>query len=537
MKLFSRGDFDGFCAIALDNIVQFLLVSTLCVGVLGFRVQLVFERILPGIAISYLAGNLFYSWQAHRLARRERRDDVCAQPFGLNTPSVIAYVFFVMAPAKQIAIAQGASDPDQMAWRIGLVACFASGMIEFAGAFVANRIRRATPRAALLASLAGAGLTFLALNFFFSTFAHPIIGFATLGLVLVFFFGGLKPRGGIPAALFILIVGTALAWATGLAPSGNWSSADLGWRPPLPAVVDLWRGFHAGGILPYLSVIVPMGLLDLLASLQCVESAAAAGDSYSTPASLAANGLCTVAAAAFGSPFPTSIYIGHPAWKRMGARAGYSTANAIFVTAICLTGAMALVVWAVPPDAGLAIMIWIGFIITIQAFETTDRRHWPAVLMGMVPVILAWVTFAMKTAARVGASAASASVPFSPALVAAFHQAGFAIEGGFAIEQGTFCCALLLSAITVFVIDRKFVTAALWSLAAAALSFLGLLHAWKFQPNDTVGTIPLLERLAGGSANGTPPIPALSYAIGYAILAAILLLVGLFAVPDERQKQ
>jgi AGZA family xanthine/uracil permease-like MFS transporter len=537
MKLFGRGDFDGFCAIALDNIVQFLLVSALCIGVLGFRPPIVFENILPGIAVSYLAGNLFYAWQAHRLAKRENRVDVCAQPFGLNTPSVIAYVFFVMAPAKQIALAQGASDPDRMAWRIGLLACFASGIIEFGGAFVADRIRRATPRAALLASLAGAGLTFLSMNFFFSTFAHPIVGFATLGLVLVFFFGGLKPRGGIPAALFILVVGTALAWATGLAPSGSWSSSDLGWRPPLPAVADLWGGLHAGGVLPYLSVVVPMGLLDLLASLQCIESAAAAGDSYSTTGSLAVNGLCTMAAACFGSPFPTSIYIGHPAWKRMGARAGYSTANAIFVTAICLTGAMALIVWAVPPDAGLAIMIWIGFIITIQAFETTDRRHWPAVLMGMVPVILAWVTFGMKTATRIGAGAASTTAIFSPALVSSFHQAGFAIEGGFALEQGTFCCALLLSAITVFVIDRKFMTAALWSLTAAALSFLGLLHAWKFQPNDTVGTIPFLERLAGAGAPGAPMVPAATFAVGYASLAVILLLVRFFAVPDERQAE
>jgi adenine/guanine/hypoxanthine permease len=534
MKLFSRGDFDGFCAIALDNVVQLLLVLSLCIGVLGFHPELVFERILPGIAVSYIAGNLFYAWQAHRLAKREGRDDVCAQPFGLNTPSVIAYVFFVMAPARQIAIAQGAADPDQTAWRVGLAACLCSGIIELGGSFIAERIRRVTPRAALLASLAGAGLTFLTMNFFLGTFAHPIVGFATLGLVLLFYFGGYKPRWGIPAALCVLAVGTALAWMTGLAPSGSWSSADLGWRPPLLAVADLWNGLHAGGILPYFSVIVPMALLDLLASLQCIESAAAAGDSYSTPSSLVANGVCTIAAACFGSPFPTSIYIGHPAWKRMGARAGYSTANAIFVTAVCLTGGMALVVWAVPPDAGLAIMIWIGFIITIQAFEATDRRHWPAVIMGMVPVILAWVTFAMKTAARIGAgSVSSGSAPFSPALVADFHRAGFAIEGGFAIEQGTFCCALLLSAITVFIIDRKFATAALWCLAASALSFLGILHAWKFHPNDTVGTIPMLERLAGGPA-GAPAVPAASYAIGYASLAVILLLARVFAVPDEK---
>ena len=534
MKLFGRGDFDGFCAIALDNLVQLLLIPALCIGVLGFRSQLVFQHILPGIAVSYVGGNLFYAWQAHRLARREGRDDVCAQPFGLNTPSMLAYVFFVMAPAKQIAIAQGAADPDLVAWRVGLMACVGSGLIEFLGAFIAERIRRATPRAALLASLAGAGFTFLTLNFFFSTFAHPIIGFVTFGLVLIFYFGGVKPKFGVPPALFILIVGAGLAWLTGLAPLGSWSAADLGWRPPQLAVAAIMQGIKAGGILPYLAVIIPIGLLDLLASLQCIESAAASGDRYSTPTSLAVNGLCTLAAACFGSPFPTSLYIGHPAWKQMGSRAGYSTANAVFVTAVCMTGSMALIVWAVPPDAGLAIIIWIGFIIMLQAFEATERRHWPAVIVGMVPVVLAWVTFTMKTSVRIGGGAAGSAVQFSPALVDQFHRAGFAIEGGFAIEQGTFCCALLLSAITVFIIDRRFGRAAIWALVAAAMSAVGLLHAWKFEPNDTVGTIPLIDRWAGKLTG--PLMPAADFALGYAGLAVILLLARWFTVPDSKSE-
>src|SRR5476651_492603 len=176
MKLFTRGDFDGFCAIALDNIVQLLLVPALCLNVVGLPPALVYGRILPGIAVSYLAGNLFYAWQAHRLARKEGRTDVCALPFGLNTPTFIAYVFLVMLPAKQIARAQGAPDPDTIAWQAGLVACVGSGCIEFFGAFISERIRRMTPRAALLAALSGAGMAFLTLNFLFSTFAHPLVG-------------------------------------------------------------------------------------------------------------------------------------------------------------------------------------------------------------------------------------------------------------------------------------------------------------------------------------------------------------------------
>ena len=532
MKLFTRGDVDGFFAIALDNIVQLLIVPALCLQVVGFSPELVYGRILPGIAVSYLFGNLFYAWQAHRLARRENRTDVCALPFGLNTPTFIAYTFLVMLPAKQIAIAQGAPNPDEIAWQAGLVACVGSGLIEFFGAFVSERIRRMTPRAALLAALSGAGMAFLTLNFLFNLFAHPIVGLSTLGLVLVFFFGGLKPKGGIPAALVVLAVGTALSWATGLAPQGALPADSLGFYLPIPALGQLWDGFSGGHMLPYLSVILPMGLLNLLASLQCIESAAAAGDSYSTRSSLVVNGLGTLAAACFGSPFPTSIYIGHPAWKRMGARAGYSTLNGLFITALGLTGSMAMIAWAVPADAGVAIIVWIGLIITVQSFEVTPRAHWPAVVLGMTPVIIAWTTFNIKNALRLGGFGSVPGLEWTPELVGVFQNAGTAISGGFALEQGTFYCALVLATVTVLIIEKRLLVASVWSLAAAALSLLGLLHSWRLAPTDTLSSLPLLDRITGATATSDSLFPAASYAIGYAALALICFVARFVTEPD-----
>jgi AGZA family xanthine/uracil permease-like MFS transporter len=219
----------------------------------------------------------------------------------------------------------------------------------------------------------------------------------------------------------------------------------------------------------------------------------------------------------------------------MGARAGYSTANGIFVTIVCLTGAMSPIAWAVPADCGLAIIIWIGFIITIQAFEATPQRHWPAVIMGMVPVILAWVTFSMMNSARIGGAGSAAGPAFGPGLLSAFHGAGIAIEGGFAIGQGTFCSALIFSTITVLVIDRKLVSAALWSLAASLLSLLGFLHSWRFVPGDAVGSMPLVDRLVGAPSTSPTLFPASQYAIAYACLAVVLLLARAFTVHDNSE--
>jgi AGZA family xanthine/uracil permease-like MFS transporter len=211
----------------------------------------------------------------------------------------------------------------------------------------------------------------------------------------------------------------------------------------------------------------------------------------------------------------------------MGARSGYSTLNGIFITTICLTGSMAMIAWSVPVDAGLALMIWVGITITIQAFEVTPQRHWPAVVIGMLPVLLAWASFSIKNAIRI----ANPGVVFSPALLDAFHAAGTYPDGGYALEQGTFYCALILSAVTVFVIERRLLTAAAWALSAGLLSALGLMHSWQFAGTDTVSTLPLLERLAGITGQATL-FPAAAYAWGYLGLAAILVAAKWFTVPS-----
>src|SRR6185295_11993787 len=157
MPWFVRGDIDGFFGLALDNFVQLLLIRELCSGFLHFSDELLYGRVLPGAAISILIGNLFYAWQARKLSEQTGRKDICALPYGINTVSLFAHVFLVMAPVKFGALGAGASEADAcaMAWRAGMVACFGSGAIELIGAFFADNIRKVTPRAALLATLAG----------------------------------------------------------------------------------------------------------------------------------------------------------------------------------------------------------------------------------------------------------------------------------------------------------------------------------------------------------------------------------------------
>src|SRR5712691_1310960 len=279
MRWIVRGDIDGFFGLALDNLVQLLLIDTLCRFVLGFPPALIYGRILPGAAVSILIGNLAYAYQAKRLAERTGRSDVCALPYGINTVSLFAHVFLVMLPAKALAVKIGAPDSARIAWQAGLLATLCSGLIELGAAFVAESVRRVTPRAALLSTLAGIALGFISLGFLFRTFARPVVGLTTLGIVTLTYFGRVRFKGRIPGGMVAVGLGTVLSWAIGIAPVGARPSAPA-FHFPVPVVGDLMAAIGGGHLLPYLSVIIAMGLFNVLGSLQNIESAEAAGDSY-----------------------------------------------------------------------------------------------------------------------------------------------------------------------------------------------------------------------------------------------------------------
>jgi len=474
--LFVRNDLDGFFGLFIDNLVQLLLIVQLC-GLCGIGLSnpLLVDWILPGAAISVLWGNLFYAWQARRLARREGRDDVTALPYGINTPSLIVFVMFVMIPVYNQALQQtgDVAASARKAWLVGLVACLGSGVIELVGSLVAERIRRHTPRAALLSTLAGIAITFIAMLFALQIFERPLVAMLPLAVILVTYFAGARFPWGLPGGLVAVLLGTGIAWGlAGLAAA--WPSAP-GWvtdgaMSPAALEQSLADGIHlhaprfAGGELwsvlarpqewvGYLSVIIPMGLFNVIGSLQNIESAEAGGDRYPTGPSLAVNGVGTIAAALFGSCFPTTIYIGHPGWKGLGARAGYSTLNGLIVTLICLTGTVGLIGRAIPVEAGIAIVLWIGIVITAQAFQATPRSQASAVAVGLFPAIAAWGAtlisggngaFALAKGSRTLQDLLSSSDPQT--------LNGFFIHGLLAIERGYIVTCMVLAAVSACLI-------------------------------------------------------------------------------------
>ncbi|WP_028007928.1 permease [Solimonas flava] len=516
MRAFVRGDLDGFFGLALDNLILLLVLSGLCRYVLGFDDALLVGRILPGAAVSLLVGNLYYAHQARQLARQTGRDDVCALPYGLNAVTVFAFVFLVMLPAKLAAQAAGAADPARIAWQAGLLACFSCGLIELAGSFVVERIRRATPRAALLATLAGLALAFISLGFLFRTYAHPVVGLTTLAVILLGYFGRVRFRGGLPVGLVAVALGTALARGTGLAPAGAAPGAPA-LHLPVPVLGDLVASFRADFLLSYFAIILPMGLFIVAGSMQNLESAEAAGDRYPARPSLAVNGFGSMAAALFGSCFPTTLYIGHPGWKAMGARAAYSSLSGVFLALLCFTGTLAHVAWFVPIEAGMAILLWIGVVMCAQAFQATPAHHAPAVIIGILPGLATWGSLMAKAGLHAAGLGIAGGAAFSADLVPKFLQSDVHIAGAFALEQGVVFTAMILSAMTVAIIERRFTGAAVWCAIAALLSATGLMHGYQYAFGDTVLALR----------------PAWPYALGYGLMALLFVSARWLTTPDD----
>lgn len=468
-SFFVRGDIDGFFGLFIDNLLQLMLITVLCQHVCGFPSQLVTGIILPGAVISILVGNLFYSWQAWQLMKKTSRTDVTALPFGINTPSLIAYIFLIMGPIYQ------ETGDFKLAWQAGLIACLLSGVMETAGAFVGDWLRRHTPRAALLTALAGVAITFIAMGFIYQIFASPAIALLPMFIILVTYASRIRLPFGLPGGLVAVLTGVVLAWGMKLfgLPSFHPSAEPYSFSIHIPSFVpgDLFALLTSATAWKYISVIFPMGLFNVIGSLQNLESAEAAGDRYETKPSLLANGIGTLAAAFLGSPFPTTIYIGHPAWKAMGARAGYSVLNGLVITILGLIGGVILVLKVVPLEATIGILLWIGIIITAQAFQAVPKLHALAVAFGLIPSLATWDLQIVETALRkAGRSLFETFASFGSDLY---------IQGLIALSQGFLLSSMVLAAILVFVIERQFLKASAWTLAAAILSMLGLIHAYE----------------------------------------------------------
>jgi AGZA family xanthine/uracil permease-like MFS transporter len=490
----SRGDFNGFIGFFTNIMVNILVLTGILMFSVGISADIVIGRILPGVGIGIAFGNIYYAYMARRIGRKTGRSDLTALPYGPSVGHLFVVTYIVIGPVYWTT-----HDPI-LAWQAGLAWCVLESVIEVAGAFIGKKIQNITPRAAMLGNMAGLSITLIAMKPIAQIYGTPLIGIICVGFILIGFFSKKKLPFGIPAAGWMALFGAIIGWSTGHMQLSKlqFELSMISFSFPRFAFAEIFTGFKV--ISPFLISVIPLGIGNALSTLNNVESAEAAGDSFNVKETMIVDGIGSFIGCIFGNPYPTTVYIGHPGYKDMGARNGYSIATGIATLIVCLFGLTPVFLAIVPIEALMPILLFIGLVMGAQAFQASPKEHAPAIMLAMIPWIAQWVITIINNTLMV-----AGTNPFAEGMIQKLQGVDIWYLGLLSLSQGAIITGMTLSMITVFLIDGKFVNAAIASLSLAVLAFFGFVHS----QNIGVNMAPY-------------------WMIGYLMVAAVILIVKIY---------
>ncbi|MEO5912853.1 MAG: regulator [Luteolibacter sp.] len=482
-KIWVPGDWNAFFGFGTNILVNMLTLSGLLLYVLKMPPDMVFKHILPAAGMMMCMSTFYYAWLGYKLAAKTGRTDVCALPSGISVPHMFIVTLVIMLPVK---LATG--DPTK-AWQAGLVWVFIQSFVLMGGGFLAPIIRKITPKAALLGALAGVSISFISMAPALSMFMTPVIGVVCFAIIIVSWFGGVK-YGGIPAGLVAIAAGTLIAWGSnlfGLNFGGmkldalKDSFSTFSFSAPTPVFGLVFSGLNWQLLSVILVTAIPFGIYDLVEAMDNVVSASAAGDEYPTTRVLTADGIISLIGCLMGNPYINAVYIGHPGWKAMGGRIGYSAATGVMVILLSWFGVISLMTAVIPVVAISPILLYIGMLIGSQAFQESPHRHAPAVIMAIIPSLAAWGKLQIDNS--LGSVAGIHEI--TPDMIAAMAQTGVLYKGLSILGGGSILAGVILGAVTVYIVDRDFLKASGFALAGGVLTFFGLMHGEAIGINKT----------------------------------------------------
>lgn len=459
-----RGDIDASLGIFFDGFSKILTASGVLMA-FGIPASLILGKILPGIGLAVFVGNLWYFFEAHRLAAKEKRQDVTAQPFGLGASQLSGWLYLIIGP-----VYWQTRDP-LLALQVGLAANLIGGFIEIIGGFAGPWIVKHVPQEALMGNMASSALVWLSVVGMAMVFDRPVYGLLPLFIIIIDYMGKADRRfQKIPSGVIAVSIGTIIAWSSGCLTTDNLivSFSEMGFYPPMPALKDLAAGLK--GILPFLPVIIPLQINNFLSTLQGLEAAKAADDAYPERSSMIMDGVSTITGAVFGSPFPTTVYFGHPGWKALGARSGFCVVNAVLYLFICTTGLTGVLMALIPTEAVMVLLIFVGFSVADSTFRSTDKKYYSVILLSMIPILFQYIQ------SMIGSAVQAAGSSIEALTAEQFAAYSIPIQGIRYLGNGAFLSSLLLAGLLACVTDHHYGRASRFALALTGCSAVGLIH-------------------------------------------------------------
>ena len=476
-KWFTAGDLNGFFGLMVDNVGVLGFLAVVLVSIFGFPADLIFTKMVPGTAFGVMFGDLVYTWMAFRLAKKTGRNDITAMPLGLDAPSTIGIGFTVLGPAFMELKARGLAEGEAalQAWYIGMATMVLIGIIKLVFSFSGNFLTKLIPQAGLLGSLAGIGLALIGFIPMVEILSRPVVGMVALGLILYTLVARIGLPGKVPGVFAAVGVGTFLYYAFGM----------LGWTHYHPPQVDSLHfglplpnlGFIEGmeGALKYLPIAFPFAILTVVGGINVTESARVAGDDYNTRDILLVEAFATLLAGVCGGVAQSTPYIGQPAFKAMGSRAGYTLLTGLFMGIGGMIGILPLILAVIPQSVLAPILIFVAVDIMVQAFQACPARHAPAVALAYIPTVARLVQIQYDKMLLLLPEG-----PYAKAVTElpnATHIPEVVLI--VALGNGFILTAMLWGAFIAELIDRRLKVASVYLVVLSVLSFFGIVHSVK----------------------------------------------------------
>ncbi len=501
-KWFVPGDINGFFGMIADNLAVMSFMAFILIGIFQFPSEIVFTKMFPGTAFGVLFGDLVYTYMAIKLAYRLKNPNVTAMPLGLDTPSSIGVCFAVLGPVfinlkADLIKAQGlteatpqiVNDAAMQTWYVGMATMVIIGIIKLVFSFAGSWIQRIVPEAGLLGSLAGIGLALIGLIPLIEIFSMPIVGMVALGLILYTLVAGIRLPANFPGVAAAVLAGLVLYYGLGLTGQewllgGHFHTPEFKFHFGLPIPT---LGFLQGmsGALAYLPVAVPFAILTVIGGVNVTESARVGGDEYDTRSILLTEAVATLIAGVCGGVAQSTPYIGQPAYKAMGSRAGYTLLTGLFIGLGGIFGFLGFIVEAVPKAILAPILVFVALDIIVQAFHATPRRHGPAVALAHIPTLARLLAIKYSGIVPPGVYKYLIGLPveISPeekAIFAGYLRTGESLNENMvitALGNGFILTAMLWGGMMALLVDRKLRSAAGYMLLLAVLTFVGVTHS------------------------------------------------------------
>merc|ERR1712100_926086 len=354
------GEMEAFCELFFDNLATLLGVTgaAMDVGRIGGLnnfgdatdlykatvtsewTKIYYDWNIPACGLALLFGNVWFAWLATRLATKENRLDVTAQPYGMNTTVIYITIYAISLPAIQAGFSKynpgtGASDADSIAlgkkaaefgWKVSVATNFVIGFMEILGCFLGDIIRNTVPTAAVYVPLAGVGFVWLAFSPMLTIAKSPIMCLLPLMAVIFGWAGACKRSteviGGAYGDVSVSDFYNGFRAIPGTGASGTCQGTDK------DAAKDAWKAYAFKGDIfggfgsglaglgesdlmdDFAAPALLFGMIGFLGTMTCVESAEAAGDAYPMSEIMIVDGIGTCIAALAGGMFGTTVYIG-----------------------------------------------------------------------------------------------------------------------------------------------------------------------------------------------------------------------------------